>query len=1281
MSVRRDWMRSVLAVALSALLGMGSVPATVALAWDDMASREAAATVEASVPRNDVALVATAEGPKEVGKLEIGKNATNLPASNLPILKDAGFDFVNALLPIQCWTDTDGTDVFAVGIDHTNTALWKDILSGKANVWNQALDKFNKSAKDNKFGFKPIFSVSALHRNDKKGKEWGEAAVLGGLAGQKQGQYFIFTGEVSFTGLLGVKVPFSYSTKDGAKLGGARLNLGGSFSPKIAGGVGIKYLGRFGVYGTGTISTEGTVLPKEDAGWNYVRLNAALGLEVVALIWRVWHKDLWHTKDIDLITPRPSIKGQSEDGAMGPYLEPQASQDLVFVPIVAQSADNGWDGASPVYVDAPYLPDRPGAPTGSGDTYDSTEMTNESSTPQRGMRLLQRNVYPDAQVELVEVPGGAVMCWLESTSKDASRPNSTRLMWSRYTAANDTWSEPALVCTAPSTATADFEPDLFADGEGNVHAAWLNAEREIPSGVKEMKDVTGLLNVSYARLDAGASAFSAPEVVEAADATSAYLRTSPEVAAVGGNVVVGWSTTRVDHMLDYGSDHKVVVCKGSPSGKGHTWSSKAYDYASSHEVTSLDAGMLGEEPAVAWTTDDLAMTAEGDVTNGTASSELRCATFSDAASEARLVSGKASNADFCMEGGRGALTWTEPGVEDSDNLCAIDSAGGSRRLLKSDAMLPPNYQVDGDLTRSALITYPMWEGADTAEKSTTDIYGRVLTQGTQLSDEALLVSHADDLTSHDVAFVGGAPLVACAAERGVGGGQTVVGDGLVAQATEARSADLLVARADSLERLSVTDLLYEVEGVRPGAVVEMYVSVSNEGLDTIDGGVCAKIIDDRTGAVLGSGTYAAPIGVGEDAKIPVTVRVPADFDPRACRDISVKANFEGAQAKDSTALNLDTALIGQDYDNDYVPASPGGWSPTPTYPAGYQGVPSYAGVSYGGGSHSGGSYSGGSYSGGASGTSASSGTASGRVVRKSGADRYETMAATVSSAFSSSEWAVVASGEGFADALCALSLAGLHDAPVILTAPGALSGQAKEELERLGCKHVLVAGGEAAVSEAVASELVSLVGDVRRMAGADRYETSLALLREVRSTGAPSDTVFVATGTGFADALSAGPVSWKLGAPVVLTGPDGTLPAAAVAAIKADAGIRRIVLLGGTAAVSDAVRGQLGDGYAFERLGGADRYETSLAIARWASSHGLGWTSPSIATGRGFADALAGAAVAGKASSCLLLADDSSTHALAGLKENASAVRGVWILGGAQAVSASVERQVANALA
>jgi putative cell wall-binding protein len=283
------------------------------------------------------------------------------------------------------------------------------------------------------------------------------------------------------------------------------------------------------------------------------------------------------------------------------------------------------------------------------------------------------------------------------------------------------------------------------------------------------------------------------------------------------------------------------------------------------------------------------------------------------------------------------------------------------------------------------------------------------------------------------------------------------------------------------------------------------------------------------------------------------------------------------------------------------------------------------------------------------------------------------MKATVLAAFKQSDWAVLASGEGFADALSAQSLAGVHRAPVVLTATNKLSPEAKEVLKELGCKHVLVVGGNAAVSEATLAEVASICGDTRRVAGADRYQTSLAIMSETAVAGGVSDTVFVATGTNFADALSAGPASWKMTSPVVLAGANKKLNDEAVFAIKANPHIRRIVLLGGDGVVSDAIKDQLGPAYQFVRLSGADRYQTSAAIASWAADQGLGWSRAHVATGTNFADALAGAASAGVNSSCLLLADSASSPTITELKKHASEVRSVTLLGGNQAVSGEVE--------
>src|SRR5581483_4172666 len=135
--------------------------------------------------------------------------------------------------------------------------------------------------------------------------------------------------------------------------------------------------------------------------------------------------------------------------------------------------------------------------------------------------------------------------------------------------------------------------------------------------------------------------------------------------------------------------------------------------------------------------------------------------------------------------------------------------------------------------------------------------------------------------------------------------------------------------------------------------------------------------------------------------------------------------------------------------------------------------------------------------------------------------------------------AVVASARDFPDALAAAPLAGKLGGPVLLV--GADPDQrVTDEAKRLGAQQVVIVGGTAAVTPAVESSLRSGVpgATVRRISGPDRFDTADAVAHEV---GGASGEAIVASGTSFADALSAGALAAKAAIPVLLTTRD-TLP-------------------------------------------------------------------------------------------------------------------------------------------
>jgi len=171
---------------------------------------------------------------------------------------------------------------------------------------------------------------------------------------------------------------------------------------------------------------------------------------------------------------------------------------------------------------------------------------------------------------------------------------------------------------------------------------------------------------------------------------------------------------------------------------------------------------------------------------------------------------------------------------------------------------------------------------------------------------------------------------------------------------------------------------------------------------------------------------------------------------------------------------------------------------------------------------------------------------------------------------------------------------------------------------------------------------------VSRVSGPDRYATAVAISQHAFTGTAP--VVYIATGTNYPDALSAGPAASKQGGPLLLTPP--TFLAASVRAEIERLQPSTIVVVGSAAAVSDAVEAQL---RALQpntvRISGSDRYATSRAIVDYAFDSS---TEVYVATGRDFPDALSASAAAAHSGSAVVLVDgrasnlDETTAALIG---------------------------------
>lgn len=188
-----------------------------------------------------------------------------------------------------------------------------------------------------------------------------------------------------------------------------------------------------------------------------------------------------------------------------------------------------------------------------------------------------------------------------------------------------------------------------------------------------------------------------------------------------------------------------------------------------------------------------------------------------------------------------------------------------------------------------------------------------------------------------------------------------------------------------------------------------------------------------------------------------------------------------------------------------------------------------------------------------------------------------------------------------------------------------------------------------------------------RASGTDRFATAAAISQQSFPNGA--DTAFLAVGLDFPDALAAGPAAADRRAPVLLTAREA-LPASTLDELRR-LSPSQVILVGGvfviTDGVADAVRAATGAEVI--RLSGDSRFETAAAIARFFATDA---PVAFVATGRGFADALAGGAAAAHIGAPILLTDrDTLPEATAdALRE--LGVGEIIVLGGDAAVSPAV---------
>lgn len=255
--------------------------------------------------------------------------------------------------------------------------------------------------------------------------------------------------------------------------------------------------------------------------------------------------------------------------------------------------------------------------------------------------------------------------------------------------------------------------------------------------------------------------------------------------------------------------------------------------------------------------------------------------------------------------------------------------------------------------------------------------------------------------------------------------------------------------------------------------------------------------------------------------------------------------------------------------------------------------------------------------------------------RVAGENRYATAAKTATKAFpTGADTVYIATGELFPDGLSGAPAAAKDDAPVLLTRRDSLPSETSKVLADFSPSEIIIVGGPNAISPAVEAQIATETGVApRRIAGETRYDTAALVSADAYPQGA--DTVFVATGLDFPDALSGAAAAAFVDSPVLLVGKDELPDSTRAELTRLDPS--RIYLLGGTVAISSSVETQIttATGVAPDRLAGQTRYDTAVEISKevFPSQRTLVY----LATGQAFPDALAGAAAAAQTGSPVLL--------------------------------------------
>lgn len=267
-----------------------------------------------------------------------------------------------------------------------------------------------------------------------------------------------------------------------------------------------------------------------------------------------------------------------------------------------------------------------------------------------------------------------------------------------------------------------------------------------------------------------------------------------------------------------------------------------------------------------------------------------------------------------------------------------------------------------------------------------------------------------------------------------------------------------------------------------------------------------------------------------------------------------------------------------------------------------------------------------------------------------------------------SDTVILTNGMDYPDALSAAPLAKKYQAPILLTKKDKLYSDTAVELKRLKAKKVILVGGDGVLSTNVLYELRVMGLEVTRIAGQNRYDTSLAVAEEVGL----SNGVFVLSGSRFQDALAVSAIAASQGMPLLLV-PEGDLTVKQQSVLAKNK-VSKGIFVGAEADFSQKVIDYFLE---YENIRGDDPYDRNVNLVKYFEK-GLDLNTVYVATGRDFPDALAASALAAKGNNPLFLTNGNSVPSVVRNYFSDQVITRIKILGDVGVINNTTRNELAN---